>query len=461
MDTSTPGSLAWTCPSCTRRVPRKVETCRCGFAQADLPVEPATDVAEPPQAPRSSSPSYLLVAGGVVLGAALVMVPVWSTLKEIDARSKSAAPLAAAIEGDLAPLAPAAEGALAPLAPANEAVLAPIAPAGEAAIAPAREESLEDIVSRVLPAVASISSSHGRGTGFFISADRVLTNAHVVGNQTSVRLQVGQAKYTAIVRTVSTSTDLALLQVDNPSSTQPFLRMGSVSGARAGQEVIAVGSALGVYSNSVTRGIVSAVRRAGNVTLLQTDAAINPGNSGGPLIDRSGVVLGVNSMGYATGVAEGLAFAVAIDHATPLLSGRTGTDAETPRSALIKAIGAERTPGDDLRAQGERSYAQVLEWAARNASEIDTYWQRYADGCVASATRSGDRPWFAVLEPNGIKLTPNAICPNWLTNLQEDARQIQAEVDKAAELARQHGVYPGALRDLRRRYRMEWSGWRN
>ena len=87
-----------------------------------------------------------------------------------------------------------------------------------------------------------------------------------------------------------------MLQVSNANPSQEILRLGSASGVRVGQEVIAIGSALGVLSNTVTRGIVSAVRRAGDVTLLQTDAAINPGNSGGPLIDRSGQVIGINTM---------------------------------------------------------------------------------------------------------------------------------------------------------------------
>ena len=93
--------------------------------------------------------------------------------------------------------------------------------------------------------------------------------------------------------------------------------------ARVGQEVIAIGSALGVLSNTVTRGIVSAVRQVGAVTLVQTDAAINPGNSGGPLLDRQGMVIGVNSMTVGQAGGEGVAFAVAIDHVTQLLdSGR-------------------------------------------------------------------------------------------------------------------------------------------
>src|SRR6185369_13885138 len=115
------------------------------------------------------------------------------------------------------------------------------------------------------------------------------------------------ATYNARVQTVSTGSDLALLQVYGANPNQPVLTMGSVAHARVGEEVIAVGSALGVLSNTVTRGIVSALRQVGQVTLIQTDAAINPGNSGGPLVDRSGLVIGINSMAIQAQAGQGLA----------------------------------------------------------------------------------------------------------------------------------------------------------
>ena len=321
--------------------------------------------------------------------------------------------------------------------------------------------SLEDVVSRVLPAVASISAGQSRGTGFFVRADQVLTNAHVVQGQSVVTLQVGNASYTAHVERVSQSSDLALLQVSGANPGQPTLRLGTVAGARVGQEVIAVGSALGVLSNTVTRGIVSAVRQVGAVTLIQTDAAINPGNSGGPLVDRSGLVIGINSMGISAQAGQGLAFAVAIDHATNLLNGgAVSTSSQTPLSALTKAMGGP-SDTDQLRARGEQAYGQVLEWAARNGQQLDAYWDKYASSCVASASRSGDRPWFAAFEPSGIRLSATSTynCQNWLETLQGNAATIKTEVDRAGEAARQTGVYPGVLRDIRRRYHMNWSGW--
>jgi S1-C subfamily serine protease len=321
--------------------------------------------------------------------------------------------------------------------------------------------SLEEVVGRVLPAVASIAAGQARGTGFFIRYDQVLTNAHVIDGQTSVRLQVGEATYSARVVTVSQGSDLAILQVYNADPKQPILRLGSISTARVGQEVIAVGSALGVLSNTVTRGIVSALRDVGTVRLIQTDAAINPGNSGGPLVDRNGVVIGVNSLAVAAREGQGIGFAVAIDHAMPLITGQgANASGQTPLNALNKAMGGA-SEGEDLRARGEQAYTQALAWAAQNSQQLDDYWSKYATQCVRSSAQSGDRNWFAVFEPNGVNLnvTSNLDCQSWLENLRSNAASIRNTLDQAGEIARRSGVYPGVMRDLRRRHRLDWSGW--
>src|SRR4029450_7568901 len=91
---------------------------------------------------------------------------------------------------------------------------------------------------------------------------------------------------------------------------------------RPGQEVIAIGLALGVFQNSVTRGIVSAIRRSDRTVMLQTDAAINPGNSGGPLLNRQGQVIGINTMKVGA-AAKPPGCPVAVDHARALLAGKT------------------------------------------------------------------------------------------------------------------------------------------
>ena len=440
-------------------MPRHVEACRCGFNQADLPQAPlaATDT------PRSQPRGAVLLIGGLIVGGAVAVMLMRPTAPAADPTPGISVDLPSTQK--TAREIP-AENTAAPqpaLTTAGASLLTTPRPAVTNAPAPAPlpPSSLEDVVGRVLPAVASITAGQARGTGFFVRHDQVLTNAHVVEGQTSVRLQVGDVTYTARVTTVAQGSDLALLQVYNPNPNQATLQLGSVSTARVGEEVIAVGSALGVLSNTVTRGIVSAIRDVGTVRLIQTDAAINPGNSGGPLVDRSWVVIGINSLAVAAREGQGIGFAVAIDHATPLLSGQgASAAAQTPLTALSRAMGAPGE-GDALRAKGEQTYTQALAWAAQNSQQLDDYWNRYASSCVTSATRSGDRPWFAVFEPNGVSLNMAATinCQSWLDTIRTNAVPIKNTLDQAAEISRRSGVYPGVMRDLRRKYRLDWSGW--
>jgi S1-C subfamily serine protease len=448
----------WACPSCARRVPRSVNVCRCGTNRpagsgggqaAGTPADATPDTA------TGARRWTLGVLAGLLAGVLLVLG--FPDMRALFTGTGTPAPSAPAETTALPPptgIAPPAE---------EEPSPEPEQPAGKddaEAEAEAVPDYIEDVVNRVVPAVASINAGRSRGTGFFISHDKLLTNAHVVEGQTSVRLQVGNASYTARVVSTSPGTDLALLQVYNPVSSQPTLTLGSLAGARVGQEVLAIGSAMGVLSNTVTRGIVSAVRKVGNVTLIQTDAAINPGNSGGPLVDRTGRVIGINSMAVAAGAGQGLAFAVAIDHATPLMNGRIDLTSETPLDALQTAMGGPSGPGQ-VRDKGEAEYDKVLAWAEPRAAQLDSYWARYAPSCVSASSRTGDRAWFAAFEPNGIKMgnVSTLDCEGWLNNLLDNARPVREAVGQATEAARRNGVYPGTLRELRRRHRLEWSGW--
>jgi hypothetical protein len=324
------------------------------------------------------------------------------------------------------------------------------------------EETLEDVVARALPAVTSIRTGQGRGSGFFVKRDTVITNAHVVDGQSVVSLQVGDRAYVARVVNVSAGSDLAILKLDQPAETQATLELGSANQARVGQEVIAIGSALGVLSNTVTRGIVSAVRQVGAVTLLQTDAAINPGNSGGPLLDRNGVVIGVNSMAVAKQAGEGVAFAVAINHVTQLLeSGHGVQTTQTPLNGLQQMFTSPTSPGevDPERLRGERDLTQALTTIARAADQLDSFWNRYKSSCVTTAYSRGSRPWFGIFEPNGVTInqTGEYDCHNWLLNVSGHADEVRAAVDQAVAASKKAGVFPGTVRDLLHQYRLDWQ----
>jgi hypothetical protein len=262
--------------------------------------------------------------------------------------------------------------------------------------------------------------------------------------------------------TAAPGIDVALLQVFNPNPQQPTLRLGTAATARPGEEVIAIGYALGSLSNTVTRGIVSALRQSGNVTLIQTDAAINPGNSGGPLLDRTGAVIGINSMGINKQVGEGLGFAIAIDHAVALVNGRNVvTTTTTPLAGLNQAMGGP-SDIDAARTKGATDYEQIVQSAARNGDDIDTTWQRNAKLCIAGTSGpGGDRVWFALYAAGGVRMALSTAydCSNWIDGLKTAADQIRGRMDEAAETARRAGVFPGTTRDIRRKYKMAWSGW--
>ena len=447
MDIARSDSGGWDCPACDRRVPGRIRACRCGYTQ------PGADSSASEGSETPSSPWVVglpLLGIGLVLGAALALYPWRQAPAAATPALTAAASTATARAGITAPV---------PVAPPAHEDVTPGEPESKPTDSTPERPPLEELVSKVVPAVAFIQAGQNRGTGFFIARDKLLTNAHVIDGQSSVRLQLGESVYQARVVSVSSGTDLAVLQVYNASATQPILTLGSASGTRVGEEVIAVGSALGVLSNTVTRGIVSAVRRAGQVTLIQTDAAINPGNSGGPLVNRAGQVIGINSL-RAGQQAEGVAFAVAIDHATQLLNGERVAEGQTPLNTLTKMLDG-RSDSDQQRTTGEQEYERVLNAAAGAAGELDAFWNRYAPTCVVSAGAAGDRPWFAVYNAGYVRLgTSQAVdCNAWFDAVKTRADTVRAEMEKAAEIARQRGVYPGTTRDLRRKYRLQWIGW--
>jgi len=173
----------------------------------------------------------------------------------------------------------------------------------------------------------------GIGSGVIITADGyILTNRHVVqGAQTlSVQLEDGKT-YPAKLIEQGKDRDLALIKID-ATGLSPA-KIGDSSTIQVGQTAIAIGSPLGTYTETVTKGIISGLGRTITVRdeltgkpqtmtdLIQTDAAINPGNSGGPLMDASGAVVGINTAVAAS--AEGLGFAIPIKDAADLIAKAT------------------------------------------------------------------------------------------------------------------------------------------
>jgi len=354
------------------------------------------------------------------------------------------------------------------VAPAAPSPIAPIAPAAPAAAPPAPMSAgslaLEDVLTQVMPAVVLVETSAGRGTAFFVRSDTLVTNVHVVGSSSTVTIKRADGStMSARVESQASAYDLALLKISNPVATQPLIALGTMNSIRVGQEVIAIGSALGTLQNTVTRGIVSAVRRAGDVTLIQTDAAINPGNSGGPLLDRNGNVIGITTMGFTD--RQGLNFAVGVDHARALLDGHaTASSSASPATALtnelrnIESTGASDT--DRMRSDGQRAYEQALAALAQRATAFDEEWQRFRSQCYSGAvTGSFDREWFALLSPRSLPGTVAPRCTDYLTDFRREATTFGDSVTRANDAARRSGVYPGVIRDTLRKYHLDYDAW--
>ena len=222
------------------------------------------------------------------------------------------------------------------------------APSEPAASLPAG--SVEQVAAKVVPSVVKLETDMGRqseeGSGIILSSDGlILTNNHVVAaakggpggpgapgdTQTKVTFANGNTTSFTVVGT-DPSSDIAVVRAAGASGLTP-ITLGSSANLRVGQDVVAIGSPLGL-EGTVTTGIVSALNRpvaAGgdaqnqNTVLdaIQTDAAINPGNSGGALVNMNGELVGVNSaiatLGGDSADAQsgsiGLGFAIPVDQA--------------------------------------------------------------------------------------------------------------------------------------------------
>ncbi|HYO43936.1 MAG TPA: trypsin-like peptidase domain-containing protein [Candidatus Limnocylindrales bacterium] len=209
--------------------------------------------------------------------------------------------------------------------------------AGQQPVTINESSAVIDAADRVGPAVVKITTqgsgsdpftqipSSGVGSGFIYDAKGwILTNRHVVADaeKLSVELKDGRV-FEGTVYGIDTLTDLAVVKIE--ATDLPVAPIGRSDGLKIGQLVVAIGSPLGMYSFSVTSGIVSGKGRdiaVDNGTrinnLIQTDAAINPGNSGGPLADASGSVVGINTA-VATD-SSGIGFAIPIDIAKPIMA---------------------------------------------------------------------------------------------------------------------------------------------
>ena len=228
-------------------------------------------------------------------------------------------------------------------------------------------QNVASVVNEVMPSVVSITStiqssnyygfgtqeSEGAGSGFIIAKTKdslmIATNNHVVSDATS--LTVGFIDDTTAKATVvgtDSSADLAVISVkikdikDSTASKIKVATLGSSDDLKVGEEVVAIGNALG-YGQSVTTGVVSAKNREvsltdGTMNLLQTDAAINPGNSGGVLINTDGQVVGINNAKLEDTSVEGMGYAIPITTAKTILTDLMNAGSVSTKDAAFLGV---------------------------------------------------------------------------------------------------------------------------
>ena len=223
---------------------------------------------------------------------------------------------------------------------------------GTSDIATIAKNAMPSIVSITNMSVQEVQSFFGGtqqqestsvGSGIIIgqtdSELLILTNNHVVeGNEKLTVSFVDNESVEANVKGTDSTRDLAVVAVkisDVKDSTMDEIAvatMGDSSKLEVGEQVVAIGNALG-YGQSVTSGIVSATERTldgyEGGTLIQTDAAINPGNSGGALLNSNGEVIGINTAKVATDSVEGMGYAIPISDASDTIQNLMNQETKT------------------------------------------------------------------------------------------------------------------------------------
>jgi len=311
------------------------------------------------------------------------------------------------------------------------------APSQPAANAPTG--SVEQVAAKVVPSVVKLEVQMGRqseeGSGIILTSDGlILTNNHVVAAAakgappvpgggaptTTVTFADGRTAPFTVVGT-DPSSDIAVVRVQGISGLTP-ITLGSSSNLRVGQNVVAVGSPLGLQG-TVTTGIISALNRpvstAGDVgnqntvlDAIQTDAAINPGNSGGALVNMNGELIGVNSaiatMGGDSPDAQsgsiGLGFAIPVDQAKRIADELVQTGTATHASLGVQVQSDPNTHGAkivDVTSGGAAAAAGLPNGVV--VTKVDDRVIDSADALVA-AVRSrapGDKVTLTYTDPSG------------------------------------------------------------
>ena len=226
--------------------------------------------------------------------------------------------------------------------------------ASVSAIAEAAMPSLVAITNKSVQEMQSMFGqtqayeSESSGSGIIIGKTDtellMVTNNHVVSGAQDLSVGfVDESVAEAAVKGTDADHDIAVIAVklsdlsEDTLSAIKVIEIGSSSNLEVGEQVVAIGNALG-YGQSVTTGIVSALNREVTLdntanTLIQTDAAINPGNSGGALLNMSGQLVGINSAKYSDTSVEGMGYAIPVDDVVDIIENLMNRQVRTEKAA--------------------------------------------------------------------------------------------------------------------------------
>lgn len=279
------------------------------------------------------------------------------------------------------------------------------------------EGSIAEVAAKVTPGVVSIvtevrttsffgesSTATAAGTGMIVASDGyVLTNKHVIDGAKSITVVLDDGTTFKKVELIGTDplNDVAYLKIKDAKDL-PTVTLGDSKTIHTGQQVIAIGNALGQFQNTITSGIISGIGRSIVATssdyssseslndLIQTDAAINAGNSGGPLVNAAGEVIGINTA--TSEDADGIGFAIPISSVKGML--KNIIEHDSADRAYIGAYYVMLTP----------EVAEEYELPVSSGAYLyrSDQYSAIADG--SPAAKAGLKDKDIVLEINGVKV---------------------------------------------------------
>lgn len=194
--------------------------------------------------------------------------------------------------------------------------------------APDWQTVASDVSGSVVSIQTALSNGTAKGSGAIIDTEgHIITNNHVISGAQQIQVTLANGNmYSATLVGTDTTTDLAVIKLDNPPSDLKAVKFADSDKLAVGENVMAIGNPLG-YDDTATTGIVSALNRPVTVTddnnneivtnAVQIDAAINPGNSGGPTFNAAGQVIGINSSIASTATSSDSAGSIGIGFAIP------------------------------------------------------------------------------------------------------------------------------------------------